>query len=294
MSEVRNGLFVDYCAKDFLDGTQMLDPWEELAYRRIVDMIYATNDRLMDDDRKIAWMTKTGNRWPRIKAVLLEQGKIDIIDGHISNARCRKTLEKSARKIAQSVGAGQASAATGKSLKNLQRGRTDVPSAVGTDARTNYRPNVEEDKSSPTRDVHQTNFRREFETVFWPAYPVKSGKKPALGAFLKARERDTLEAIMAGVDRYKRTLALPNAPNPKMAQGWLNDERWKDEDYPIGGSSGRQLGNGNQNGRGSLTPVESLFAGFALALDDDERQQEGHCREDFDPSEPLLDRRGQS
>jgi uncharacterized protein YdaU (DUF1376 family) len=138
VSNPRNGLFVEYCAKDFLDGTQMLDVWEEIAYRRVIDMIYATNDRLADDDRKLAWMTKVGSRWKTIKSKLVESGKIEVLDGRITNARCRKELEKSARKIDQQRGAGLASSATGKSLKNLKPFRTAVRTDDRTDDRTNY------------------------------------------------------------------------------------------------------------------------------------------------------------
>ena len=126
------GLFVDYCAKDFLDGTQFLTPWEELAYRRICDLIYDSNDHLPDDDRMLAWATKTGRRWPQIRAVLMggDHPKLTSESGFIRNKRCSLALSTAAQKIAQKAIAGRASAATGKSLINLQRARTDVPVAV--------------------------------------------------------------------------------------------------------------------------------------------------------------------
>jgi uncharacterized protein YdaU (DUF1376 family) len=145
VSKGEAGLYVDYCAKDFLDGTQMLDPWEELAYRRICDMIYVTNDRLIDDDRKLAWATKTGRRWPAIKAALTggEKPKLQVVDGRVTNARCQSALGRAAKKIAQKAIAGAASAASGKSLENLKQNRTDdrdsVRHAVATDHRTTQR-----------------------------------------------------------------------------------------------------------------------------------------------------------
>ena len=131
-------LFVQYCAKDFLTGTTNLSIWEEVAYRRVIDMIYETNDRLADDDKKLGWSTKTGSRWPKIKSTLIDLGKIEIIDGRISNARCRKELEKVERKIHQKVVAGKASAESRKSLKNNETGSTGVEVPVATeDQRTN-------------------------------------------------------------------------------------------------------------------------------------------------------------
>lgn len=111
-------LFIDYCPKDFIDGCILLDPWEELAYRRVCDFIYLTNDRLPDDDRKLAAMTKVGNRWIRIKANLVAAGKLAVVDGRLTNGRCQKTLEKvQARRTRQST-KGKASAEKRKSLKN--------------------------------------------------------------------------------------------------------------------------------------------------------------------------------
>lgn len=158
-----NGLFVEYCAKDFLDGTQTLDPWEELAYRRICDLIYATEDNLADDDKRLAWQTKTGNRWPRIKAELVAQGKILLVEGRITNRRCQKTLEKSARNILQKSAAGKASAATRNALKNKETNSTAVGGAVATtvitaevtnqEPKNPYTPNGVINPPSPLPDV---------------------------------------------------------------------------------------------------------------------------------------------
>jgi uncharacterized protein YdaU (DUF1376 family) len=132
MKEPRNGLFVEYCAKDFLDGTQNLDVWEELVYRRLVDLIYAHNDKLIDDGKKLAWMTKAGSRWPKIKAVLIEAGKIEVVEGRITNARCQKELEKSARKIEQKRMAGKASADARSETRKCPENNETTPTAVGT------------------------------------------------------------------------------------------------------------------------------------------------------------------
>lgn len=55
----------------FLDMEQ-LKPLEELAYRRILDLIYIHGNRLIDDDAELARMTKTGTKWPAIKKRLIE------------------------------------------------------------------------------------------------------------------------------------------------------------------------------------------------------------------------------
>lgn len=131
----RNGLFVEYCAKDFLDGTTQLSPMEELAYRRIVDMIYATNNNLLNDDQSLAWSTKTGEAWPQIKIRLLDLGKIFSDGQRLFNDRCNTVLAKTAKKIAQKSGAGKASAEArkAKSLNKNDTGSTAVETSVPTD-----------------------------------------------------------------------------------------------------------------------------------------------------------------
>jgi uncharacterized protein YdaU (DUF1376 family) len=92
----RNGLFVFYCAKDFLDGTALLKPMEELAYRRICDLIYASNDEVEDDDEVLAVATKTGAEWPAIKQALVRKHKIIVEGGRVRNLRCVEELERAA------------------------------------------------------------------------------------------------------------------------------------------------------------------------------------------------------
>jgi len=132
-------IWVKWCPKDALDGMQTLGPWEELAYRRVLDLIYATGDNLPDDDRKMGWMTKVGSRWPSIKKTLIEDGKIAVSEGRITNHRCRDTLEKCQRFFDQKVVAGQASYAKRKSLENNKTTPTDVPTPEPTCVPTNLK-----------------------------------------------------------------------------------------------------------------------------------------------------------
>ena len=101
MIDRKKPLFVQWCAKDALDGMQALTPMEELAYRRLIDLIYATEDNLPDDDKRLAWMTKVGRRWPGIKRALIAQNKIDVVDGRVTIRRCRDELFKAEKNIAQ-------------------------------------------------------------------------------------------------------------------------------------------------------------------------------------------------
>lgn len=132
----RKPFYVDWCAKDALDGMMHLSDIEELAYRRIIDMIYASDDNIEDNDAALRWSTKAGSKWPKIKKRLLELGKIEVVDGRISSKKCREKLEESWARIAQASSAGKASAEKRKRLKDFKSGSTGVATDVGTEVAT--------------------------------------------------------------------------------------------------------------------------------------------------------------
>ncbi len=67
--------------------------------------------------------------------------------------------------------------------------------------------------------------------AFWNVFSDKRGKKGAEKAFKKALKRATFEEIEKGAKQYavERERILKNGGTPKMAQGWLSDDRWTDE-----------------------------------------------------------------
>ena len=84
--------------------------------------------------------------------------------------------------------------------------------------------------------------RLKWWTAFWRVYPCHEGMKPAMDAFeRRVRDRETAIDVFKGAVRYAKQIAAQVAagetPKVKYAQGWINDERWKDEDalLPLGG-----------------------------------------------------------
>jgi len=63
---------------------------------------------------------------------------------------------------------------------------------------------------------------------FWKAYPQKTGKKAALRAWQKARDRPPISEILAAISRAKNSRQWRNGyiPNPST---WLHQGRWSDE-----------------------------------------------------------------
>lgn len=102
----------------------------------------------------------------------------------------------------------------------------------------------------PSKIALQRARTTEFETVFWPAYPNKIGKhgrNGAMQAFVKARERASLEAILAGLQAY--ATKMDDRPWCVPAT-WLNQDRWLDEPAPA-----RPAGRSN----GQMDAIKGFF-----------------------------------
>ena len=141
-------IFVEWCAKDILDGTQNMDAITELAYRRVIDLIYSTNDNLLDND-SLQYATKTGSKWKKIRKELIEvHHKLYVEDGKIRNKKCSEKLQKVRKNIEQKKAAGKASAEKRKSLENNKTGSTAVECAVGDTVEENTPKNVNESSTN--------------------------------------------------------------------------------------------------------------------------------------------------
>jgi uncharacterized protein YdaU (DUF1376 family) len=151
-------LFVEWCADDVLGGTANMDPVTELAYRRIIDLIYSTEDRLLDND-SLQYATKAGQRWKKIRRDLIEvHKKITIENGFIRQEKCTEKIEKSRKNIEQKAEAGKASAEARKSLKDNNAGSTAVGTDVGTADITGVPTNQEPNNQGRKEDKPLTPF----------------------------------------------------------------------------------------------------------------------------------------
>ena len=92
----------------------------------------------------------------------------------------------------------------------------------GDSRQTNLWPVVVTDEPSfRKRDLSEA-----FET-FWKAYPRRVSKAPARVALERALQNTTLDAILSGIQAYKRN--KPEYQDWMHPASWLNAERWDDE-----------------------------------------------------------------
>jgi hypothetical protein len=89
----------------------------------------------------------------------------------------------------------------------------------------------------------------EFDTLFWPTYPLKLGKAAARVAYLKARKSPNwpgIERVLASLEAQKASPRWQAGVIP-MAKTWLHQERWEDDAAALtwnGGSGGKRFING--------------------------------------------------
>lgn len=214
-------LFVEHCADDFLGGTANMDAMTELAYRRICDLIYSTNDNLLDND-SLQYATKAGAKWKKIRQELIEvYGKIYIENGFIRQKTCQEKLEKARRNIEQKSIAGQASAYNRKPLKHNKTRSTAVDTAVSTPEPTSVPTNQEPNNHLKEKTKKKISFGE-----WYPHYPRKVAKGDAEKAWMKA---EVPENIIALTQSYARSISDRDREFIPYPATWLNAQRWEDE-----------------------------------------------------------------
>lgn len=236
-------IFVSYCPKDIYEGTELMPALDELAYRRLIDLIYMTGDRVPDDGEALARSTKTAERWPEIRRRLIDSGKIRVVHGRLTNERCQKELAKVGAKIDKNRRAGVASAESRKSLKERDN-PTDVATDVATNVPTYGQPNhltteplnqeeVPTERPFLFGESEKRNLSDSVESdfsIWWEHVPNKKAKDGALTCYRRARKRATAQALLAGIQRYAASVAGKDRKYIAHPTTWLNEGRWKDED----------------------------------------------------------------
>ena len=182
-------VIVNYSASDFLGGTILLDPWEELAFRRLCDLIYITGGDV-PDDKGLATFTKTGKRWPKIRRRLIELNKIEVRNDRLSQGRCRDELGAAEHRMLAASKAGRASVERRNALKGHDTASTTVATAVERTLKN--RTNAETNDRSTNHDPRTTIEERKKE---------RGGAKDALAGY--AFEGQTIRLTQPDLDRWR-------------------------------------------------------------------------------------------
>jgi uncharacterized protein YdaU (DUF1376 family) len=201
---------------DYLSDTPHLTLEQHGAYLLLLMAMWRAGGSLPNDDKKLARIVGlTVGKWKRVASEVMPFFTVN--DAKITQKRLQKEYEK-----ALEFSAKQSANASSKSLKNKEAdGATAKPNPSLKPARARVPLSL-----SLLKENKESAFREEFEATFWPAYPRKVARAPALVSFLKVRKAGTsLEDLISGIARIdtERPEYIPHAAT------WLNQERWQDE-----------------------------------------------------------------
>lgn len=217
------GPWIRFFPSDWLAGTRGMTAAETGIYITLIAMMYERGGPIPNDTSRIARLCGTTTAALRnTLETLIGEGKITLIDNALWNNRVG--VETEIRREKSTSAKKSADTRWGKDKQNQQGKHADaLPEHSARNA--NQKPEAREKDAV-------ASLRREFDEIFWPAYPRKAGKPAALKAYIGARKHTSLETIMSGVHRYARERAGEDLHFTKHPQGWLNGAHWGDEPVP--------------------------------------------------------------
>jgi hypothetical protein len=144
-----------------LEGMAILTLEERGAYNTILDLIYAHDGCVDDDNRYIAgWLRCDVRIWKRIRARLIDLGKLYIAGNTLRNERADRVIFDAVRRIGSAIQAGRASGAKRRYLtaRDAVQHRGLSPSHVRLTSPPNSPP-----ADSKNKDLARTSVERTLE-----------------------------------------------------------------------------------------------------------------------------------
>lgn len=225
----------------------------------------------MIDASVLEAMVKAGCTAEQLVAVVRaeQDGNAEKLALQREQARIRKQRQRQ-RETEQKQQSGHAMS------RVTQRDERDIPSSPdGLEGSTPPKTLNPISPPSSLRSSGDARVHEEFHENFWPAYPNKVGKPEALKAFVRARNRTSLETITAGLQAYRAKTDDRPWCNPST---WLNQDRWNDQPAFVP----------KQQGPPRLTS-DAMIATLQRHLDDDDDSPDSHQPRDHqDPYDALF------
>lgn len=163
----------------FLTATRGM-PFElKCAYRLVIDLIYAHDAKLPDDERFIAGQLGCDVRvWRRLRARLVELGKLYVDGPYVRNSRCDKEVTSALASLKQKRTAGLSSADKRRKSEREPNGGNGLDA---TDVATESQRTLNDHKSKKeTLEVNHV----ELESLTPPPVPPDGGREPTARAAL--------------------------------------------------------------------------------------------------------------
>jgi uncharacterized protein YdaU (DUF1376 family) len=188
-----------------LGGMFELTLEERGAYNTVLDLIYARSGHLPDDDGFLAgWMRCDRRIWKRIKARLIELGKIYIVDGEIHNSKADEVVLTA---LSRALSISELNRSKGRKSGEVRRRAREL-AEPGHEPNANRLKKREVEGEREEREVGERLGRNGVEKQQPPESPNARGRarEESRGAPLSREwqpsEKNIEDAIKAGVPRH--------------------------------------------------------------------------------------------
>lgn len=212
---------------DYASHTRHLEPLEDLAYRRILDMYYLHEQPLNECSTTVARLI---NMRKNVKEVELVLNEFFLLVKGVgwTNPRADDEIAKYHSKLESASKAGKASAqrrandrSTDVQLNKKQETRTSKQEPVKTNT-------TAADAAAPVATKTPVVVLDEAFERFWEAYDYKLGKHKAAQSWKKVNpDSELAEKIIEAAWLYNRS--NPSRSYYKHATTWLNNHHWEDD-----------------------------------------------------------------
>lgn len=217
---------------DYLADTAHLTTVQHGAYLLLI-MHYWQRGRLPEGDDALANICRLSpEQWAANRGVLADLFLPGWQHKRINEERAKAEAIRSKR---QSAGKAGASARYGKGMANAKQVPWQTHGNEGdcigeepiriTDVEVSAAPR------EPTPVAPEPMCRIEFDMEFWPTVVNKVSRGKSLAAFIRARQRHSLEIILDGLRRYQEA-KRENSREWLNPATFLDDERYLDEPAP--------------------------------------------------------------
>ena len=192
---------------DYISHTSHLSDAEDLAYRRMIDLYYQTEEPFKD----VAWVARRIKSTTEIVKLLLEE----FFEFDSDVWRSKRADEEIAKYRLKA-----------DSARNANRIKTEKKSALITELKSELisEPNhIVTNNQEPITNIHI--YTEEFE-LFWKSYPRHESKSLAMKAFKKVKV--DINILLQAIAKQKNSKQWKDNIIPH-ASTWLNQSRWEDE-----------------------------------------------------------------
>ena len=228
--------FFPFHPGDYMLRTAHLDPIEDLAYRRLIDLYYVNEAPLSGTAEELARVIRLRDRSAEVEAVLREFFAEE--DGTWNHSHCDDVIDQYRAKAVTAAENGKRGGRPKKTKNEPNPNPEETkpvisanPEETGSKANqepiTNNQEPVDQEPCAPAVSEQADLFPK-----FWALYPRKQDKAKALKAWAKLKVTDELFTVIAkglgsqvvSADWLKDSGQF--IPHPAT---WLNGKRWEDE-----------------------------------------------------------------